>query len=55
MNRLNQSMKRGFAIALTYLGLLLVPILLIALIAPPLITEANNFAENVPQYALYVE
>jgi predicted PurR-regulated permease PerM len=51
VNRLNQSMKRGFAIALTYLGLLLVPILLIALIVPPLITEANNFAENVPQYA----
>jgi predicted PurR-regulated permease PerM len=44
-------MKRGFAIALTYLGLLAVPILLIALIVPPLITEANNFAENVPQYA----
>jgi predicted PurR-regulated permease PerM len=51
VNRLNQRMKRGFAIALTYIGLLLVPILLIALIVPPLITEANNFAENVPQYA----
>jgi predicted PurR-regulated permease PerM len=48
---LNRRMKRGFAITLTYLGLLLVPILLIALIVPPLITEANNFAENVPQYA----
>ena len=44
-------MKRGLAIALTYIGLLLVPIMLIALIVPPLITEANNFAENVPQYA----
>jgi predicted PurR-regulated permease PerM len=51
VNRLNRRMKRGFAIALTYLGLLLVPILLISLIVPPLITEANNFAENVPQYA----
>jgi len=44
-------MKRGFAIALVYMGLLLVPILLISLIVPPLITEANNFAENVPRYA----
>ena len=51
VNRLNRRMKRGFAITLTYLGLLLVPILLIALIVPPLITEANDFAENVPQYA----
>jgi predicted PurR-regulated permease PerM len=44
-------MKRGLAIAVVYLGLLLVPIMLIALIVPPLITEANNFADNVPQYA----
>jgi predicted PurR-regulated permease PerM len=51
VNHLARRMKRGFAIALTYLGLLLVPILLIALIVPPLITEANNFADNVPQYA----
>src|SRR5215217_3689526 len=51
VNWLNMRMKRGLAIALVYLGLLLVPILLIALIVPPLITEANNFAENVPQYA----
>ena len=51
VNYLERRMKRGFAIALTYIGLLLVPIVLIALIVPPLITEANNFAENVPQYA----
>jgi len=44
-------MKRGLAIAIVYFGLLLVPILLIALIVPPLITEGNNFADNVPQYA----
>jgi predicted PurR-regulated permease PerM len=51
VNYLARSMKRGFAIAITYFGLLLVPILLIALIVPPLITEGNNFADNVPQYA----
>jgi predicted PurR-regulated permease PerM len=51
VNALNRHMRRGFAIALTYLGLLAVPVLLIALIVPPLITEANNFADNVPRYA----
>jgi predicted PurR-regulated permease PerM len=51
VNFLNSHMRRGFAIALTYLGLLAVPVLLIALIVPPLITEANNFADNVPKYA----
>jgi predicted PurR-regulated permease PerM len=51
VNYLNRSMRRGFAIAIVYIGLLLVPILLIALIVPPLIGEANDFAENVPRYA----
>jgi predicted PurR-regulated permease PerM len=51
VNYLNRSMRRGFAIAIVYMGLLLVPILLIALIVPPLIGEANDFAENVPRYA----
>jgi predicted PurR-regulated permease PerM len=51
VNWLSRHMRRGFAIALTYLGLLAVPVLLIALIVPPLITEANNFADNVPRYA----
>jgi predicted PurR-regulated permease PerM len=51
VNYLARSMRRGFAITIVYAGLLLVPILLIALIVPPLIGEANNFAENVPRYA----
>jgi predicted PurR-regulated permease PerM len=51
VNRLSRHMRRGFAIALTYLGLLLIPVLLIALIVPPLIGEANDFADNVPRYA----
>jgi predicted PurR-regulated permease PerM len=51
VNRLAHRMKRGLAITVVYVGLLLVPIALIALIVPPLITEANNFAENVPAYA----
>jgi predicted PurR-regulated permease PerM len=51
VNWLAGRMRRGLAIAIVYLGLLLIPILLIAAIVPPLITEANNFAENVPTYA----
>jgi predicted PurR-regulated permease PerM len=51
VRRLERRMRRGLAITLVYLGLLAVPILLIALIVPPLITEANNFAENVPEYS----
>jgi predicted PurR-regulated permease PerM len=51
VNYLSRRMKRGFAITIVYLGLLLIPILLIAAIVPPLITEANNFADNVPAYA----
>ena len=51
VNVLARRMKRGLAITIVYLGLLAVPALLIALIVPPLITEANNFADNVPEYA----
>ncbi|HEY6779584.1 MAG TPA: AI-2E family transporter [Thermoleophilaceae bacterium] len=51
VNALAAHMRRGAAIALVYLGLLIVPLGLMALIVPPLITEANNFAENVPSYA----
>ena len=51
VNYLARHMRRGFAITIVYLGLLAVPVLLIALIVPPLITEANNFAQDVPSYA----
>jgi predicted PurR-regulated permease PerM len=51
VNRLNRHMRRGFAIALVYLGLLAVPFALIALIVPPFITEGNNFANNLPRYS----
>jgi predicted PurR-regulated permease PerM len=51
VNWLNQRMRRGFAIALVYLGVLAIPLLLMALIVPPLITEANNFAEDLPRYS----
>jgi predicted PurR-regulated permease PerM len=55
VNVLNRRMRRGFAIAIVYVGLLLVPIGLIALIVPPLVTQGNDFAQNLPQYARDVE
>lgn len=51
VNVLARHMRRGLAITIVYLGLLAVPVLLIALIVPPLITEGNEFADNVPRYA----
>jgi predicted PurR-regulated permease PerM len=51
VNQLDKRMRRGFAITIVYCGLLLVPIGLIALIVPPLITQANDFAQNLPEYA----
>lgn len=51
VNVLNRRMRRGLAIATVYLGLLLVPIGLAALIVPPLVTQLNNLIHNLPQYA----
>jgi predicted PurR-regulated permease PerM len=51
VNRLNRRMRRGFAITIVYLGLLAFPLLLAAVIVPPLVTGANDLAQNAPKYA----
>jgi predicted PurR-regulated permease PerM len=51
VNRLGRHMRRGFAIALVYLGLILLPIGLAALVLPPLVTQGTNLAGNLPAYA----
>ena len=51
VNLLARHMKRGLAIALAYIVLLLIPIGLGALIIPSLVDQIENFADNVPQYA----
>ena len=51
VNVLSRHMKRGLAIALVYLGVLAIPLLLGALIVPPIVTQAANLAANAPQYA----
>jgi predicted PurR-regulated permease PerM len=55
VNVLAARMRRGLAITIVYVGLLLMPIGLIALIVPPLVTQGNEFAQNLPRYAQDVE
>jgi predicted PurR-regulated permease PerM len=51
VNYLDRWMRRGFAITLVYVALLLVPIGIGALIVPPLVTQGNNLIQNLPEYA----
>ncbi|HEX5925428.1 MAG TPA: AI-2E family transporter [Baekduia sp.] len=55
VNRLDRHMRRGFAITLVYLGLVLVPVGLTALVVPPLVTQGTNLAEDLPSYASDVQ
>ena len=51
VNLLARHMKRGLAIALAYISLIMVPIGLGALIIPSLVGQIEEFANNVPEYA----
>ncbi|QEC50207.1 AI-2E family transporter [Baekduia soli] len=51
VNRLGRHMRRGFAITVVYLGLILVPAGLTAIVVPPLVTQGTDLAQNLPQYA----
>jgi len=42
--------RRGLAIALVYLALILVPVLLAALLVPPIVEQLNNLINNLPAY-----
>jgi predicted PurR-regulated permease PerM len=44
-------MRRGAAIALVYVGLLLVPIGIGAVVFPPIVNGADDLARNAPRYA----
>jgi predicted PurR-regulated permease PerM len=48
---LSQRMRRGLAIAIVYVTIVLTPVLVAAIIVPPLVTEANNLVREVPTYA----
>lgn len=50
VNLLSRHMPRGIAITLAYLGLILIPIGIGAIVVPPLVREATDLAQNAPQY-----
>jgi predicted PurR-regulated permease PerM len=51
VNLLARHMRRGPAIALAYLGLLLIPVLLALILIPPIVNGVNDLAAKAPQYA----
>src|SRR3954447_23459179 len=51
VNYLNQWMRRGFAITIVYLLLLLIPIGIAGIVVPPLVTQGNNLIQDLPTYA----
>ncbi len=48
---LQRWMRRGLAVAAVYIALILVPVLIMAALLPPIVTQANNLAESLPEYA----
>src|SRR3954451_24528044 len=50
VNFFSRWMKRGLAIALTYLILVLVPVALGAVLVPPIVNQVGDFAQDVPGY-----
>jgi len=55
VNVLQRRMKRGFAIAIVYIVIILIPIGLGALLVPPLVGQAEDLADNAPEYVQDVE
>ncbi len=51
VNFLSRHMKRGLAIAIVYLGLILAPFALLGLLVPPIVEQANNLVDKAPEYA----
>jgi predicted PurR-regulated permease PerM len=52
---LQRWMKRGFAVALVYLALILVPVLIGAALVPPVVEQGNNLVTSLPGYASDLE
>ena len=51
VNLLDRRIRRGPAIAVVYVGLLLVPIGVGAVVLPPIVNGADDLARNAPSYA----
>jgi predicted PurR-regulated permease PerM len=51
VNVLSRYMRRGLAIALVYLTLILIPIGIGALLVPGIVSQAEDLGDNAPEYA----
>jgi predicted PurR-regulated permease PerM len=51
VNLLERRVHRGVAILIAYLGLLAIPVLLAAILVPPIVNGVNDLASKAPQYA----
>jgi predicted PurR-regulated permease PerM len=51
VNLLARRFHRGLAIFLAYLGLLAIPVLLAAILVPPIVNGVNDLAAKAPEYA----
>jgi predicted PurR-regulated permease PerM len=48
---LQRWLPRGVAIGAVYVGLIVSPILVMGILVPPIVTQANNLIVNLPRYA----
>jgi predicted PurR-regulated permease PerM len=55
VNVLQRRMKRGFAIAIVYFLIAMVPVGLGALLIPPIVGQSSDLADNAPEYVQDVE
>jgi predicted PurR-regulated permease PerM len=55
VNFFQRYMKRGLAIALVYIGVLLIPIGLGAVLVPPVVNQVGDLATNAPHYVHDIE
>jgi predicted PurR-regulated permease PerM len=51
VNVLARRMKRSLAIAIVYVTLILTPVLVGAILVPPVVEQLNNLIQNLPAYA----
>jgi predicted PurR-regulated permease PerM len=55
VNLLSRRMRRGWAITITYLAILLAPVAMLAILVPPVVEQVKNLVDNAPEYAEDVE
>ena len=48
---LERRMRRGLAVALVYLGVILAPFLILAVLVPPIVEQGTRLANDAPRYA----